>query len=445
MSKGNIGFWLALLEKGGSDEQRIRLWNGYIHWKLTSDFRPRFESQSYKSIPTISPPVDGWPELTLAEKVGIEALAEEHGGHPEVSSKYMDFSDHVFVGEVDFSDLVLVNSCFDNVKFDLIVDFNNSRFCNDTSFYQAQFKRQAFFHGAKFDGSTRFMGAKFSCGCSFSGASFEAAWFHGVQFSARGFSPNMSPGTLVDFTNVKFTSQVDFREAVFGDTDSKYSRNNWPERVVDFSGAKFTTRASFYKATFASAPAFFDTILHADTIFDGVNWEQGESTRVPPGYAVRAWERLELMMSQLEKPLDRHRFFRLKMRYRRQTDGPMLWVFNTLFDWTCDYGWGVQRAFVYWICHWLVFAIVLFANTGSQTTIRDYWQLGWAALGIAFANGHAFLGLAEDGGYLESSRRVLECNDVWGLLTIAGIVQAVLGPTLLFLVLLTLCNRFRLA
>ena len=206
-----------------------------------------------------------------------------------------------------------------------------------------------------------------------------------------------------------------------------------------------STPTSFYKATFASAPAFFDTSLHADTNFDAVRWEQGGGTRVRPGYAVRAWERLELMMSRLEKPLDRHRFFRFKMRYRRRTDGPLLRVLNKLFELTCDYGWGVQRAFLCWVCHWIVFALVLFVNAGLQTTSRDYWELGRAALGIGFANGHAFLGLAKDGGYLESSRRVLECNDVWGLLAIVGTVQAVLGPTLLFLLLLTLRNRFRLA
>lgn len=445
MSNGNAGFWLSLLGRGGSGEQRMRLWNGYIGWRLPLDIVPWLESLAYESTPRISPPADGWPVLTTGEKEGIEALAVDHGGHPEFGSEYMDFREHVFDCEVDFSDLVLINSSFENALFSRIAEFRNVRFHIRTQFDGAQFERQVHFNGAKFLGSVTYMGAEFSCGCSFSGASFESVWFNDAQFSERGFPSSISPGTLVDFTNVKFTSEVDFREAVFGGADPEYPRNTWPERVVDFSGATFESRASFYKATFASAPAFFDTNLHADTNFDSVHWEHGGGTRVRPGYAVRAWERLELMMSQLEKPLDRHRFFRLKMRYRRRTDGPLLWVFNKLFELICDYGWGVQRAFLCWISHWVVFALVLFANTGLQTTTRDYWELGRAALGIGFANGHAFLGLAKDGGYLESSRRVLECNDVWGLLAIVGSVQAVLGPTFLFLLLLTLRNRFRLA
>lgn len=369
----------------------------------------------------------------------------DHGGHPEVSNKFMDFGAHEFDGEVDFSGLVLLNSNFKKAEFGGIAKFDNAKFQLTTTFDGAEFKRQVSFDGATFDAPASFMGTKFSCGCSFSGACFEAVWFNDAQFSERGFDSNISPGTLVSFTNVKFTSIVDFREAIFGDADPSYSRSTWPERVVDFSGATFAARASFYKATFGSAPAFFETKLHADTNFDDVYWEQGGGSRVRPGYAVRAWERLELIMSQLEKPLDRHRFFRLKMRYRRRTDGPLLRVLNKLFELTCDYGWGVQRASVCWLGHWVAFAILLFANSGSKAVTAGWWKMAQAALGIGFANGHAFLGLAKDGGYLESSRRLLACNDVWGILPVAGTAQAVLGPTFLFLLLLTLRNRFRLA
>ena len=244
MSNGNIGFWLALLGRGGSDEQRIRLWNGYIGWRLPLDIGPWLESQAYESKPMISPPADGWPELTTGEKESIEALAVDHGGHPEFGSEYMDFGGHVFDGEVDFSDLVLINSRFEKAKFSRMADFRNARFHIFTRFDEAQFERQVFFDGAKFNGSASYTGTEFPCGCSFSGASFEAAWFNHAQFSERGIPSNISPERLVDFTNVKFMSQVDFRETVFGDADPEHSRATWPERVVDFSGATFVSRTS---------------------------------------------------------------------------------------------------------------------------------------------------------------------------------------------------------
>lgn len=423
----------------------MRLWNGYICSRLATDIEPWLERQAFESKPTIEPPSEGWPDLSVEERDRIEALARGSGGHPEFGSEYMDFRSHEFETNVDFSNLLLVNSRFEGAQFNGVADFRKARFQLTTSFDTAHFKRQVFFNGAEFDGPAHYFDTQFLCGCFFSDVRFDAVWFNDAQFLERGFPSTISPGTLVDFTNAKFTSLVDFREAVFGDTDPKCNRRTWPERVVDFSGATFEARASFYKAAFGSAPAFFGTDLHADTDFDRVHWEQGGGTRVPSGYAVRAWERLELIMSQLEKPLDRHKFFRLKMRYRRRADGPLLWVLNKSFELTCDYGWGVQRAFVCWVTHWIAFALVLFLNSGAQTATSDWPALARAALGIGFANGHAFLGLAKDGGYLEASRRLLENNDVCGLLSVAGTVQAVLGPTLLFLVLLTLRNRFRLA
>ena len=74
----------------------------------------------------------------------------------------------------------------------------------------------------------------------------------------------------------------------------------------------------------------------------------------PVDYAIRAWERLELIMSRIEKPLDRHRFFRLKMRTRRREDSLFLRVLNRVFEIIADYGWGVGRAFAWWIGHWTV-------------------------------------------------------------------------------------------
>ena len=150
-------------------------------------------------------------------------------------------------------------------------------------------------------------------------------------------------------------------------------------------------------------------------------------------------------MSKLEKPLDRHRFFQLKMRARRRTDRYPLRVLNWLFEKTANYGWGVERAFAWWFCHWFVSAFVLFANTGSAAVSAEWCRLVLAALRTSFANAHTFLLLATKGGYLAPSRELLEDNDEWSMLITVGTVEAVLGPIFLFLLLLTLRNRFRLA
>ena len=133
------------------------------------------------------------------------------------------------------------------------------------------------------------------------------------------------------------------------------------------------------------------------------------------------------------------------MRARRRKDGRFLRTLNRLFEIFADYGWSVERASLWWLGHWFGCAVVLFLNTGSAMCTIDWGELTVSALGTGFANAHPFLGLTTAGGYLAEGRQLLESNDGWGLLTMVGTVEAVLGPTFLFLLLLTLRNRFRLA
>ena len=137
-------------------------------------------------------------------------------------------------------------------------------------------------------------------------------------------------------------------------------RKLWPERVVDFTDAEFRAETSFRGSVFRGVPAFFNASLHEDTDFGGVDWDKAQSGHLPVHYAVRALERLELMMSKLEKPLDQHRFFRLKMRARRRLDAPFLRIVNWMFDKLADYGWGVGRTFSWWFCHWVISGLALY-------------------------------------------------------------------------------------
>ncbi len=150
-------------------------------------------------------------------------------------------------------------------------------------------------------------------------------------------------------------------------------------------------------------------------------------------------------MSKLEKPLDRHRFFRYKMRVRRRVDSPLLRIINWLFEKTADYGWGVGRACAWWFGHWVLSAVILFVNAWPSVSRANLGKFVLASIGTGFANAHAFLFLAASGGYLEESRKLLASNDAWGLVKGIGVAEAILGPIFLFLVLLTLQKRFRLA
>ena len=461
MADEHTAFWLALLNGNHDSDERARLWNGYLGWKL-----PQFKGEGATSTGwpqlIVHEPSGGWPELSDEDRNALDELANANGGHPEFTHEYMDFSGHVFSDTADFSQLILIRSTFTDARFKESVRFTEeTRFYGQTWFRnvyfesgiwcdRTQFAATAYFGGSRFKGAATFIGVEFMGGASFANVTFESdAMFNDSKFEER-YSRMSSGGITIlciaDFTGAKFLSRASFREVHFGNTGSVYSRRLWPERRADFSNAQFTAATDFRRAMFGGAPAFFNAELHEDTSFALVNWELAETVNIPIDYAIRAWERLELMMSKLEKPLDRHQFFRLKMRARRRVDGRLLGVANWLFETFADYGWGLGRALFWWLVHWSASGLVLFANTWTDDTDLDWWKRGFAALGTGFANAHAFLGLNRPGGYLERGRRMLEDNDISGVLTtVVGMTEAVFGPVFLFLVLLTLRNRFRLA
>ena len=90
-------------------------------------------------------------------------------------------------------------------------------------------------------------------------------------------------------------------------------------------------------------------------------------------------------------------------------------------------------------------SVLMYFNSFTAAVAADWLKLAKASLGTGFANAHAFLGLATDGGYLAGCREVLEENNALGFLNAIGTIETFLGPIFLFLLLLTLRNRFRLA
>ena len=454
----NAAFWLALLDMGQDIGQRARFWNGYLGWKLPP--RIKGEGEPYDGWPQliVDPPDGGWPELADKEKETIETLAEQNGGHPEFGHGYMDFSDHTFCDEVDLSGLILVLANFNKAKFEKEVRFSKkTRFYAQSSFreavfeegldcWKAWFEADVDFTGSRFKKGAWFIGVEFMGGASFTDVVFEErANFNDSRFEERYFSGGIMPLFLVSFRNARFMGWTSFREVLFGNDETAYSRRSWPERRVDFTDTVFMTTTDFRGAVFGGPPAFFNAELHEDTDFSRVDWKRADNDNIRVDYAIRAWERLELIMSKLEKPLDRHRFFRYKMRARRRLDGPLLKVINWLFEKTADYGWGVGRACAWWLGHWVLSAVILFVNAWPSISSANLGKFVLASIGTGFANAHAFLFLAASGGYLEESRKLLASNDAWGLVKGIGVAEAILGPIFLFLVLLTLQKRFRLA
>lgn len=465
MAKIKKSFWTTLIKHCQDHEDlRVRLWNGYVGWKLPDHLK----TESPEPDPiwpdfVVDPPPDGWPELTEEEMSLLNQIAEEYGEHPSWNEEpYMDFSESTFESKIDFSDLTLVSVDFSRTTFNSFVKFRDTRFFMKSNFFQVDFRDTVFFDNSIFEtnvnfsqtifrGFARFIEVQFNGGATFSKSRFEQkVLFSNSIFREAYFLRDQLQFLLVDqltgFNGVEFQGPVFFTKVIFGEDPIRMDESKRLLKLADFSDSKFRGETNFSNAVFNGAPSFFNCNLHEDTSFSGVKWPE----TMPTGFrhidhAIRAWERLELMMSQLEKPLDRYIFYRLKMRTRQLTDGKFLRMLNRLFEVTCDYGWSVSRAACWWIGHCLVAGGVLFLDANQAIFQIGILKLLVAAFCTAFANAHYFLGLAAEGGYLESCRELIEECSQLGLFSAVGVVQAVLGPVFLFLLLLTLRNRFRLA
>ena len=494
-------FWLALLAYPVDIEQRSRIWNGYLAWKLPGNFLHEIRNVG-------NPPFNQFAlgqrlQLTEDEKSSLDALADSYGGHPQfsdtlskIAAPYMDFSAHSFDGDVCFSGRILINSSFKGTEFNALADFRNATFVGTSHFEDASFERRCRFDDVAFENTAYFRNTTFKETTVFDRTEFKvAAYFDACKFlSVPDFKGRPLGG--VGFRSASFSSEANFEETVwkirsnfeaaefrslanFKSTSfegkADFQRVQF-ERVADFSFAEFEGESNFNDATFKSTthfrctrflepPKFFETDLHEDTDFDGVDWHRAEASYtvswwskyvsprkdreivsdvVDANSAIQAWDRLALVMSKLEKLSERHNFYRLRMRAQRKRDGwGVLSLANWLFDVLSDYGWSIRRALIWWSLHFTAVGLLLFSQTCPQ---EEGWGVIFGdSLLVSFSNAHAFLGLVSDSGYLYGSRlRVAAAIQDISVLNAVGVIQTVTGPILLFLLLLTLRNRFRL-
>ena len=165
--------------------------------------------------------------------------------------------------------------------------------------------------------------------------------------------------------------------------------------------------------------------------------------------AIQTWDKLALVMSQREKFPERHKFYRLRMRAQRTLDGyGSLSLANMLFDVLSDYGWGFGRALFWWTVQFAAGALSLATTSALQRSWIEFghWPIFWKCWLVSFANSLAFLRLGSEDGYLNNPYEILKkaTSEADWVFSAVGTTQAVLGPILLFLLLLTLRNHFRL-
>jgi len=475
--QNNAGFWLKLLEKGDSDAVKKENWNRCLHSNIRNiaSFIPNNSLKKVREITKISPGTINY-EVREKWKAYAAGRLEIPSNFTYPIESFMDFSNVEFPENISFVGRLLIGADFRSAVFKGWADFRRTVFLGPAHFEGARFEGHENMQPAN-HGVVSFADSIFCNTVYFKGTEFpRISRFDDSEFLSAGFFQdavfgNDSELCEVVFNNVKIEAESNFSKATFF-SDGGFKNVEFHDQAnfektrffsdVNFNNSKFNNTTSFREATFGQPPKFFEAFVHEDINFNGIDWNKAElsySNRknkdVKPDEittraenAVLAWERLALIMSKQEKPWERHEFFRLKMRAKRQAEGISISsTVNWLFDILSDYGWGIRRSLTWWFGHIILFWLVLAGAACYQANENgDQWNW-WIPLDgflVSLSNSLSFLRLQS--GYLSSNYKDLEkvLDQVMWLFSTVGTIQAMVGPILLFLVLLTLRNRFRM-
>ncbi len=359
------------------------------------------------------------------------------------------------------------------VKGDIITNYNSGEFRNTIDFSHLHFKKEFNARGFVFPANVTFADSKFSEPAIFSDATFiESTCFDHTTFRYSVF-----------FRETSFLSDVNFQKSIF-------------EGIADFDNSKWNSETSFKGADFRdSPPSFFDaeisttikwqniklptqnkTLAYFGKIlpfskkgrknliqdvkiyyFELLSWvcklkKEGwgsikqdyksikEAKQSKYRRFTEIYENLARHMENLGRWHDRYFFFRHEMHTREKT-GEMRWFeiyISRIYRGLADYGHGIGRAASYWGLHIIAGGIVQFLTlpfTKEQSGLEKIYE----SLAFSFSNAHSFLGLRRN--YFNIK---MENADAYYWANFFGYWQTIIGVILLFFLLLTLRNRFRI-
>ena len=340
------------------------------------------------------------------------------------------------------------------------IDFSDTEFCEFTSFAGFVFGGETRFENTRFSYDTfLFSEAIFAGNVTFDNAEFcQDTMFTNAEFGSIAVLSKTRFLKKVFFSAVRFTGPTDFRDAEFlGNVQFNSAKFAGETRFEDtafaqranFQSAEFTHTTYFNRTNFeTSVPSFFEASLYGYTDWHDSKWPDVRKYADSAREQVQCYQRLGLLMNRLEKPSDQHFFFRKEMRAQRSAEG---WNIAHLMNWFyeifCDYGYGLGRISAIWGGHMVFGALaMLFSKLISAESSEFSWRMASEmladappALAISFSNSHALLALSRT--FLEDTYLAWESVP---LFNIVGGAQTVVGVILLFFLLLTVRNRFRM-
>ena len=334
-----------------------------------------------------------------------------------VFPQFTSFMGFVFGGETKFDRAIFPGGIhlFNEITYAGNVTFDDCQFLGELASMKSETAGLFSFSGAKFHGLAIFSQCKFLTAAKFEDAHFLGdALFNGSTFAIQ-----------TNFSRAVFSGGVDFRSVIF-------------EGPTDFQHTKFQ----------AQVPSFFEATLHEYTQWHGSEWPDVSGAGDDARDQVQRYQRLSRLMGGLEKYDDQHFFFRRELRALRRAEGwTIVGTMNLAYELICDYGYGLLRILSIWITHIVLGAVALWGSKIAHASAGGF-QLRTAldmindlpdAFKISFGNAHGLLELNQN--VFQDTVKAWEKNP--GFDVIAAI-QLVLGVIILFFLLLTIRNRFRM-
>jgi uncharacterized protein YjbI with pentapeptide repeats len=322
---------------------------------------------------------------------------------------YSRFDGSIFVDGVDFSGSRISGHIdFGGVTLHSDAHFQGVEFLDRASFYKTHFQRSAF-RNAKFSDSADFDFSTFADGTDFFGASFACLGNGPVKLfyrMERDESKLTQPALAASFRSSQFNKNIGFENTVFTASSS-------------FEGCRFNFEP----------PRFFGAKLHQQMEWREVKWPVARE-KVQAGVFIDAYACLKLEMDRLKRHDDELDFFIQELMAKRVLNGWFKGLPITIFSYLADCGRSVIRPLVSLLVLWGVF-VPIYAVGQSWIQIKS-------AMGLSLANTLSIFGFRKD--FIPSA--ILD--QMTGPIQVLSGLQTLGGAALIFLLGLSLRNRFRM-
>lgn len=167
------------------------------------------------------------------------------------------------ISDTEFNDLIFAqlnnrNCDFAGYVFPNAISFRGRAFAEKASFKGALFHGSANFGGTSFSGAVDFDNTRFEGGVSFGGTIFKCkASFTGTKFSGE-MEYELFGKVCVNFSDVEFQENVDFREAHFSGANTSCLRAKFGGGYSRFINCRFTSGwTNFLYANFSGGDVSF--------------------------------------------------------------------------------------------------------------------------------------------------------------------------------------------